>query len=989
MVVKPTSVRSAGAAIRGSLIFGILSVPCALGTAPASASDKLQIVSIEADPGTVEFTADGGLAAAARLRAQLTVRPTGGLAAQSAGLLDRAAFEIQARWVIRDAADEIVASWTTEKSLSGDRAIDLETTWGGEVSSGGSAPAGFYRVSLEVLLVRSFSRRENMKVLAAAESTGPPIQVIVAPSAACAAPLARSYSWPGVTLGLAVADFNADGFLDAATVDADRPMLRVLLGDARGLLHPSHEYTDATPAARIISQDLNQDGLPDLALVGTLDDEIVVYMGTGDGSFGTPSSYGTGDGPLALAVGDLNADGISDLVVAVRFDDSLDVFWGLGGGEFSDAVRMSSPGGPSGVVIADLSGDETDDLLVTNLQRNSFSVRLGSSDGAFGEPVEYSSAPVPVWPIVADFDLDGIPDVACGTLTGQSTWVHLGLGGGVFGEPSYKSAAGGAPLAAGDLNLDGQVDLVAFGGARFVVLRNQGAGGFENAGSYPTGLEVADLAIGDVDRNGLPDVFVVGTGTNAGGIVVSPANAGGGFGGPSQYATRVSSGHITLADWNEDGEVDAAVGGVEAAGTSSRVSLLYGDAEGSFGGLWVLHLPQGAIRVATADFNGDAHADLAVSNTSTDRVSIFLGDGSGVLSGVGERRVGANPLGLVAVDLNADGRVDLATANSGVDSVSVFLGRGDGTFDDALNLAVGAYPSSIVAADATGDGTVDLVVGNGHASTVSVLEGTGGGPFGTRRDHQVGTGPVDVLVTDLNADAHPDLVSASAGESAVSVLLGLGEGVFAPAAQFATGLGVAGLAAGDVDGDEFVDLVAVNAGSRSCTVLFGDGKGAFSERVDLALGYCSDVALADIGSDGGLDILTITEGQLAVFEDASACLRGPGRIPRRAAIVVPTGFPAEAARLATSPTLRVEPNPGRSVVQLYFQLPVTTGIRIDIFDVRGRRVRSLYDGGRPAGSHRFTWDGMDDSGSKRGPGVYFIRLRTPAVDQVERVVLVH
>ena len=63
-------------------------------------------------------------------------------------------------------------------------------------------------------------------------------------------------------------------------------------------------------------------------------------------------------------------------------------------------------------------------------------------------------------------------------------------------------------------------------------------------------------------------------------------------------------------------------------------------------------------------------------------------------------------------------------------------------------------------------------------------------------------------------------------------------------------------------------------------------------------------------------------------------------------------------------------------------------VRIEVYDVLGRRVRSLLNRDLPVGSHRLTWDGMDDNGPRVASGVYFYRIHTPERSLVRRVVVV-
>ena len=61
-------------------------------------------------------------------------------------------------------------------------------------------------------------------------------------------------------------------------------------------------------------------------------------------------------------------------------------------------------------------------------------------------------------------------------------------------------------------------------------------------------------------------------------------------------------------------------------------------------------------------------------------------------------------------------------------------------------------------------------------------------------------------------------------------------------------------------------------------------------------------------------------------------------------------------------------------------------MRLELFDLAGRRVRSLVSGVLPAGEVSREWDGRDEAGHGVHPGVYFVRLTTPTHRFHERVV---
>lgn len=60
---------------------------------------------------------------------------------------------------------------------------------------------------------------------------------------------------------------------------------------------------------------------------------------------------------------------------------------------------------------------------------------------------------------------------------------------------------------------------------------------------------------------------------------------------------------------------------------------------------------------------------------------------------------------------------------------------------------------------------------------------------------------------------------------------------------------------------------------------------------------------------------------------------------------------------------------------------------MEIFDLRGRKVRTLIDGTSAAGKHTSVWDGRNDDGKKLASGVYLVRVIYGAVTSIRRLTL--
>ncbi len=99
-------------------------------------------------------------------------------------------------------------------------------------------------------------------------------------------------------------------------------------------------------------------------------------------------------------------------------------------------------------------------------------------------------------------------------------------------------------------------------------------------------------------------------------------------------------------------------------------------------------------------------------------------------------------------------------------------------------------------------------------------------------------------------------------------------------------------------------------------------------------------------------------------------------VPLTVPIGPATGVPPEGwDRVATLRVLPPSPNPFRDTAVIRFRLdrPASRG-EVTIFDVSGRRVRTLRLGGLEAGERTATWDGGDESARPVPGGVYFYRV---------------
>ncbi len=81
------------------------------------------------------------------------------------------------------------------------------------------------------------------------------------------------------------------------------------------------------------------------------------------------------------------------------------------------------------------------------------------------------------------------------------------------------------------------------------------------------------------------------------------------------------------------------------------------------------------------------------------------------------------------------------------------------------------------------------------------------------------------------------------------------------------------------------------------------------------------------------------------------------------------------------------PNPFRPATTIPFDLATDALVTATVYDALGRRVRTLFDGGRPAGPQELRWDGQDDGGRTLASGVYFVRIEADGAAATRKITI--
>ena len=336
---------------------------------------------------------------------------------------------------------------------------------------------------------------------------------------------------------VAVADFNHDGIPDIVVLNSSGSSLSVLLSNGDGTFRaPLNTTLGAYPRNMAIS-DVNLDGLPDVITDDADNNQLYVLLGSGDGTFRTPIKFeGIDDG---LAIGDFNGDGKPDLATTDFPNGKIIIWLGKGDGTFTNqsSVTMGNGlgSGTNAVVARDLNRDGKLDLVAVNMFLGSVSVALGNGDGTFhpavNYPLEVGTNPQAL--AVTDINADGIPDIVVAEMPLFSVAVFLGNGDGTFKKFGFfplASTLGPQPalfdVALGDVNGDGKPDLIVTKRSptnTFFVstLLGIGDGTWGQAQDFSTNAGASSVALADFNHDGKLDIVTATTASNGATVLVN------------------------------------------------------------------------------------------------------------------------------------------------------------------------------------------------------------------------------------------------------------------------------------------------------------------------------------------------------------------------------------------------------------------------------------------------------------------------------------
>ncbi|GEM_PF-871861 len=325
------------------------------------------------------------------------------------------------------------------------------------------------------------------------------------------------------------------------------------------------------------------------------------------------------------------------------------------------------------VAWADYDNDGDLDLLVSGIgvQDTTRRTKIYRNDnGTFVDinaPLPNVSSPsVAAW---GDEDNDGDLDLFIAGTLGPNNFNPVAKifrnDNGAFVDIGAPITAGIGASAWGDYDNDGDLDLLVAGSPDngstfFTKLYRNDNGTFVDAGVSLPGVWGASLAWGDFDNDGDLDILLTGYGTFSVTTRVFRNDGGGVFTDINAPLTRVNSGRAVWGDYDNDGDLDILVTGLQI-GLGTPFTTIYRNDNGSFVDIHPSLAQLGNSIGAWGDYDNDGDLDIALSGfDGVNFVTKVYRNDNGVFADINASIPGAFYSSVAWGDYNNDGYMDLA-----------------------------------------------------------------------------------------------------------------------------------------------------------------------------------------------------------------------------------------------------------------------------------------------------------------------------------------
>jgi len=497
-------------------------------------------------------------------------------------------------------------------------------------------------------------------------------------------------------------DINGDTYLDLVVANAGSGNYSLLIYDNGGFTSAGTIQSCALPM-KFLLEDLNEDGYIDL--VGLLYGELTlstgasaigplasaeIFYGNQSGTFVYQKTINLGIGAIDIDKVDLNADTHKDLVFTLSGLNRIGVIYGDGKTFNKIETRPLFDGDIGTMSFGDFDGNSSNEIVVCSNRNANFRVFQVNTNLSLVEKSKTDVTGIVQFIVCTPIDKNNnsVDLVFCERGV-MGVTVYLNNGQGLFQkkgtysvkEPSFSHSPYPSSIAVGDVNNDGNKDIVTAnpGADTISVLLGDGTGAFGSAketivGNYPMAVKLAD-----VNRDGKLDLLFVSSkdpddpNDQAPSRFVCWFGKGDGTfdkGTQKRYATNGNPRGLLLVDLDRDGDLEA----VTVHPTGQTVVIFGAKPDGTFVNTGDIKIGKNPKSVFSWDIDSNGFTDL-ISINGDSTISVVLNKGNLQFSSAYFYYAGHSPISGIPFDIDKDGIYDLIFANNASNDISFVMGR--------------------------------------------------------------------------------------------------------------------------------------------------------------------------------------------------------------------------------------------------------------------------------------------------------------------------